>query len=226
MKKYDQSGSASSVVAIFLLVIALVAVAGFAYWAFTGRQDYKNNVDKKIAAAVTKAKADQSSHDNDIFAEQAKSPYRQYIGPAVYGSVAFHYPRTWSAYVDETSSTDPIKGYFHPNIVPSITGQNNQTTQFALKVELLGSDYSTVVGEYDSAIMQGDVKAIAYLPPQMKHVPGVQIGTKLDGMISQDVSGSMVIIKVRDKTLKIYTESPKYLGDFNNIVLNSLSFRP
>jgi hypothetical protein len=35
-----------------------------------------------------------------------------------------------------------------------------------------------------------------------------------------------VVIKVRDKTLKIYTESPQYLSDFNNIVLKSLSFAP
>jgi hypothetical protein len=36
----------------------------------------------------------------------------------------------------------------------------------------------------------------------------------------------MVIIKVRDKTLEIYSESADYQDDFNNIVLASLSFAP
>jgi hypothetical protein len=36
----------------------------------------------------------------------------------------------------------------------------------------------------------------------------------------------MVVIKVRDKTLKIYTESTDYMSDFNDIVLKNLTFSP
>jgi hypothetical protein len=36
----------------------------------------------------------------------------------------------------------------------------------------------------------------------------------------------MLVIKVRDKTLEISTESNDYLNDFNNIILASLTFVP
>jgi len=36
----------------------------------------------------------------------------------------------------------------------------------------------------------------------------------------------MLIIRVRDKTLKISTQSNDYLNDFNNIILSSLTFAP
>jgi len=60
----------------------------------------------------------------------------------------------------------------------------------------------------------------------MVGVTNVQPGTRLDGTLDQDTNGSMVIIKVRDKTLQIYTESNDYLGDFNDTILSSLNFAP
>jgi hypothetical protein len=77
-----------------------------------------------------------------------------------------------------------------------------------------------------SQITQGKLKAIAYVPPQMKGKADVQTGVRFDGQIEQNLTGSMVVIKVRDKTIKIYTESTKYLSDFNDTVLKSLTFSP
>lgn len=64
----------------------------------------------------------------------------------------------------------------------------------------------------------------------MKKVANVQPGIKLDGAIGQSQqgaqNGSMVIIKVRDKTLKIYTQSTSFSADFTKIILPSLTFVP
>jgi hypothetical protein len=64
----------------------------------------------------------------------------------------------------------------------------------------------------------------------MTKVPNVQPGTMLVGTVGQsqqgEQNGAMLIIKVRDKTLKIYTLSTSYLGDFNRIILPNLTFVP
>ncbi|HEU5004866.1 MAG TPA: hypothetical protein VFT49_02140 [Candidatus Saccharimonadales bacterium] len=214
---------------MFAIVFGLlfVAAAVFGYWAFSGRQDYKNNSDKKVADAVAAAEKSQAAQLQTQFTQQSKQPYKTYTGSATYGSINFNYPKNWSAYVDETGSGQPIEGYFYPNQVPGINGG----TAFALRVELVNTDYSSVISNFQGKVQQGQVRASAYTPPKMNGVANTQIGTRFDGAISQDSqgnnqNGSMVVLKVRDKTLQIYTESNDYLSDFNNTILASLSYKP
>jgi hypothetical protein len=210
---------------IAILSVLLLLAIGFGAWAFLQMQDYKNNSDKKATAAVAVAKKAQAAELQAQFEQQSKSPNKTFKGSATYGSVTFDYPKTWSAYVDSSNSSEPINAYFHPNEVPGV--QTN--TAYALRVELLSTDYSQVAKQFDSEIEQGDVTAKAYVPPKLKGVSNVQPGTMFSGQInSQDSSqkGTILIIKVRDKTLQVSTESNDYLNDFNNTVLPSLSFAP
>jgi hypothetical protein len=204
-----------------LLVISLV----FGGWAFKNMQDYKNNSNKKtttaVNSAVAAAKQAQKAQDD----QDNKSPNKVFQGSATYGSIRFDYPKTWSGYVDTTSSSEPINAYFHPDVVPGIQSK----TAFALRVELLSTDYSQVVQQLSSQIQQGTVTAKAYLPPKLNGVTNVQPGTLFSGQVnSQDNTqrGTLLAIKVRDKTLEISTQSNDYLSDFNNTVLSSLSFAP
>src|SRR3990167_10130003 len=112
MKKYNQSGGAALVLSDILLILALVAALGFGWWAFSQRQDYKNNFDKKVAEEVAKAQAAQKTQLEQEFAEKEKSPSKSFKGSETYGSVAFDYPKTWSAYVDQSGGNQPINGYF------------------------------------------------------------------------------------------------------------------
>lgn len=222
MSYKDQNGSVASFALIFVLALAFLGAAVFGGWAYTSRQDYKDNSDKKAAAAVEQAKKAQEQELQKVFDEQAKLPTKTYKGSITYGTVTFAYPKTWSAYVDETSSSEPINGYFHPNIVPGLQSK----TAYALRVELVNTDYSSVLRQHDSQVKDGTVKASAYVPPKMVGVTNVTPGTRLDGALDQDTNGSMVIIKVRDKTLQIYSESNDYLSDFGDTVLASLTFAP
>ena len=226
MKKYNQSGGVVFVLSDILLILALVAAIGFGWWAYQERQDYKNNFDKKAAEEVTKAQAAQKTQLEQEFAEREKSPNKTFKGSATYGSVTFNYPKTWSGYVEQGSNEKPINGYFFPNIVPAVNSSSVTPTAFALRVELVSSDYAQVIKELEPQVTLGKLKAAAYVPPKMKGVTNVQTGTRFDGELSQNISGSMVVIKVRDKTLKIYTQSPSFAGDFNNVVLKSLTFAP
>jgi hypothetical protein len=226
MHKQNQVGS-TSVVLCIVFGILFVAAAIFGGWAFMGRQDYKNNTQAKVNTAVSAAKKVQADQLKKQFDEEAKNPNKIYQGSPTYGSVSFAYPKTWSAYVDESGSAEPINGYFYPNIVPGI----QSGLAYALRVELINNAYPQVVAQFNSQVKTGKVRASAYIPPKMVGKANLQPGTRLDGAVSTSQNGrtqqgSMVVIQVRDKTLKISTQSPEYLNDFNNSVLANLTFVP
>jgi hypothetical protein len=223
--EYQSSGGGRQVVVIIILVLLLVASLGFGGWAYSKMQDYKKNSDQKSATAVIAANKQLTAKLQTQFDQQSKSPTKTFKGPQPYGSVTFDYPKTWSAYADTTNTSEPINAYFHPGEVPSTQSK----TAYALRVELLNSDYSQIVSQLNSSITQGTITSKAYLPPKLKGVTNVTPGVYLTGHVNpqdQTQSGYMVIIKVRDKTLEIYSESADYQDDFNNIVLASLSFAP
>ena len=43
-------------------------------------------------------------------------------------------------------------------------------------------------------------------------------GTRFEGQIDDEQTGSMIFIPLRDKTLTIWTESGDYTNDFNTII--------
>jgi hypothetical protein len=219
MKTRSQTGS---VVTELILIIALIAALAFGVWAFKGRQDFKKINDKSTATAVAAAQKATTDQLQKQFDEQSKSPNKTYVGSPTYGTLTFNYPKTWSAYVDESGSSEPINGYFQPNQVPGL--QSN--IPVALRVELLNTAYAQVVQQFNSPVSNGKLTASAYIPPKMKGVANIQPGTRLDGQIAQNQQGAIVIIKLRDKTLQIYTQSPDFMADFNNTVLASLTFTP
>jgi uncharacterized protein YpmB len=211
--------------AIIFAVLFVVSLI-FGLYAFSKEQDYKKNSDQKAAVAVVAAKKQQSTEDQAKFDELNKQPYKSFTGPALYGTVSFNYPKSWSAYIDN-GATEPINGYFSPGEVPGVQG----SSAYRLRVELTDSDYSQVVQQYTVQATDGSVRSVAYVPPKMKDMTNVQAGVKLTGTVSRggdgaDHQGEMVILKVRDKTLQIYTETTDGISDFESIVLPSLSFIP
>ncbi|MGH7157162.1 MAG: hypothetical protein ACREGG_03580, partial [Candidatus Saccharimonadales bacterium] len=221
---YNSSpGGSRRIIIVVILIILLVASLIFGGWAYSKMQDYKNNSDKKSAAAVSAAERQLTTQLQAQFDQQSKSPYKIFQGSPTYGSITFNYPKTWSAYVDTSDSNEPINGYFYPDTVPGIQSK----TAFALRVELVDQDYSQILQNFSSQITQGQVTAQAYVPPKLKNTANITAGTYLSGQINTDDQtqhGYMLIIKVRDKTLQIYTESADFLSDFNNTILASLTF--
>lgn len=207
--------------AIAVLSLGLFGALFFGFKFYGQSQLYKKDVDKIVATEVQKATAKQASKLNAEFEQKQKLPNKNYTAPATYGSISFSYPKTWSAYINDSNSSQPINGYFHPDYVPAAAA-----TAYALRIELLNSAYAQVLQQYDSQIKTGKLKAAAYIPPKMTGAANVQPGIKLDGALSTTQSGSMVILKIRDKTLKISTLSSNYLADFNNTILPTLSFTP
>jgi hypothetical protein len=192
-----------------------------AYYFYGQYQDYKNNVDQKVAVAVTKAKQQTSDEKDKAFAEKLKSPYTIYNGPEEFGSLRIQYPRTWSAYVDAPSgqTNRPINGYFAPNQVPSINDKNNS---FALRVYVVQQAYDTLLRPYQQKQQKGSVSIQPYQSPNIPNIVGVRI----DGEVQQDKQGAMIILPFRDKTLEMWTESKDYKNDFDTIILPNFSLVP
>lgn len=202
---------------LILVALVLVGMTGFGIWAYMERQDFKDNVDRKIAAAVEVAKKQNSSEKDNEFAQKEKEPLKEYKGPAAFGSVVVMYPKTWSAYVTEgTTGSNPIDGYFSPNFVPG-TATN---TAYALRLQVVNTAYEQEVKRFDSQIRSGKVVATPYIPAKVPTVTGM----RFDGEIGNNKVGSMVVLPMRDKTLKLWTESPNYVPDFNNFILPNYSF--
>lgn len=222
MNQRGQTGSVLTVVLLSVSFLFLALSIGFGAWAYKERGDYKDRSDQKSAQAVEKAEAEQRAKLQKEFAEQEKVPSKTYTGPNTYGSVQFAYPKTWSAYIDETGQgNEVVSGYLHPTVVPNL-----KDTAFALRITIVNTAYDQVVKSFDSDIKNGKIKATAYVPKLLEANKSVVPGLLLTGEVEDKKQGSMILVKVRDKTLKLWTESPDFVGDFNNIVLPSLTFIP
>lgn len=214
-----RSLSTGMIVSFVITLVLLLGSVGFGIWAFMSRQDYKLHTDQKIAVAVEKAENQVSLAKDAEFAEEAKNPYKEYVGPTTFGAISITYPKTWSSLVDETNKTTPVDGYFHPNFIPGI----DSGTAFALRLRVVSKPYSTLLATFSSAAKKGEVKISPYSAPK---VPSV-IGSRVDGKINDtSKDGSMILLPLRDKTIEISTWSSDFVKDFDSIVLANLTFEP
>lgn len=205
---------------LIISVLLLIGAIAFGYWAYGERQDYKNHADDKIADAVVIAKQQESSRKDKEFVEKEKQPYRTYTSPAVFGSVTIQFPKTWSAYVKDEGNSNPyIDGYFYPNVVHDA---DKNKAVFALRVELTNQSYDSTLREYEGRVKEGSVRVSAF---KAAKVPSV-VGSRLDGEVEPDAQGVMVILPLRDRTLKLWTNSTQYAGDFETHILPNFSFSP
>lgn len=218
MKHRSHNEAGSLLLPLVVVFVLLLGSLGFGAWAFIGRQDYKTNSDKKAAAVAKKAVVVESARKDAEFAEKEKSPSKTYAGPATYGSLKFDYPKTWSAYISETGKSPAVDGYFSPNFVPDLLSG----TLFALRIQIVNTEYVTVLKTFDSSVKTGKTSVSAYRAPKVQSA----LGSIIVGAIDNKREGTLVILPLRDKTIKIWTEGNDYVNDFNNTVLSSLTFIP
>lgn len=220
MKRLNQSGAVDSwLIAFIITLFVFFGAAGFGFWAYTGMQDYKLNVDTKVNAAVEKAVTTNTANKEKEFLEREKEPLRTYSGPATYGSLVVSYPKTWNAYVDESGkSAAALDGSLNPNFVPGI----NSGVSNALRFQVLNAKYADTIKQFDSAVKTGKVKIAPYSAPKAPSIVGIRV----DGEVITGKQGSMIILPLRDKTIKLWTEAPQFIPDFNTIILANFNFTP
>lgn len=222
MKTLTQRGAINVLLLpLILVVIFFLGAAGFGYWAFAEREDYKNNSDQKVAVAVGAAEKRTQAADAKVFAEKEKQPLRTYVGPSQFGAITIQYPKTWSAYIIEgnDSSNKPVETYFYPEFVPNISN-NDQT--YALRVELVSQSYDQVLNDFDNDAKSGKVTIAPYKLPKVPNI----VGSRIEGQLTNNKQGTMVILPLRNMTLKIWVDASSFAPDFNNIILPNITFTP
>jgi len=203
-------------IVIVLLAILFLSVVVFAGWAFSSRNDYKNNVDKKINTAVDKAVKASNAKKDAEFAQREKEPLKVYQGPAEFGTVKIKYPKTWSAFITQDAKNSiPVNAYLHPDFVPGL----QSGTAYALRLEIIQGDYDQQLKKFDSLSKAKKVKVTPFQS-------GSTTGARIDGEIDKGKKGSIVLLPLRDKTIKLTTESEIFVNDFNDIILKNLTFIP
>lgn len=216
MKKHSSLGL---IIALVLTVLLLLGAAGFGFWAYGERSKFKNDTDKIVAREVALAEQKVSTAKDAEFVEAEKRPTKAYKGPSTFGSIELEYPKTWSAFITESSQGNtPIDGYLHPDFVPGL----QSGTQFALRVEVIQKSYDSEMKQFESKVRSGKVTVT---PFRAELVPDV-LGARIEGEVNQGQKNIMVLFPIRDKTLKISTESETFYKDFNDIILKTLKFVP
>lgn len=209
MNRVSERGSAKTWLIISIVAITTtVALAGALVWALINYFDQKNNVDTKVSSAVAEARKDQADADEAKFLEREKDPNRQFVGPEDYGRVSFDYPKTWSVYVaEDASGGGAFEAYLNPVSVPPIAND----TQLALRVNIETGDYDREISSFSRAVNSGELTSSSIT------LDGVT-GTRLDGSFSDDIRGSAVIFRIRDKVVTIRTDAQTFRADFDKLI--------
>lgn len=220
--RLSESGVVSPLlVSTIILGIFLLCACGAFIWAYSGMTEWQKNGQAKIDRAVTQAKEMQTKQDNADFMQREKTPNRHYQGPAETGSVRFDYPKTWSGYV-AGSTNNSLSLYFFPIMIPAV---NPGVTPYALRVLVVPRDYSQVLLEFKSLVDKGMMKASPITIGAREGFAGYN-GMRFDGQLTPTINGSVVVFKVRDKTLKLYVDSKDFRKDFDETILRTLQFQP
>lgn len=208
LRPNERGAVSGSLIAIILVSLAAVLLAGLSVYLFLQYNEQKTDVDGKVAIAEADARREQQEADDTKFAQREKEPNREFVGPDDYGRLTFSYPKTWSVYVakDITQSTT-YEAYLNPVVVPPTGGKQ----QFALRVVIEDKDFDTVIASYDGRVKKGDLKS------SPTSANGVN-GTRFDGSFDENRRGAVVIYKLRDKTISVFTDADTFKPDFEELV--------
>jgi hypothetical protein len=210
------------VTTIIFAVLAVGLGVGFG-WAYVQMTEYKDKTDQKVAAAVAAAKTEQKQADKKQFDEDYKRPNNVFTSPANYGSVSFEYPKTWSVYIEKDGSTGgEYAAFLNPSSVPTV----KNTTPYALRVVVVNQRIDQVLKQYDGKIKQGQLSASPIRLTGAVDDPNITYGkgTRINGQFEKTINGSAVFFDIRGRTLKIFTDENRFVGDFDNTILKTLKY--
>jgi hypothetical protein len=217
-----------------------IAAAVFFVMVFNEYNHYKNDQAQIIQTAVDAAITDQTEQNAVNFAWAKKGTdleaefnikgvinplrYAHFVSPETFGTIEFNYPLTWSVYTknDMTKTTNDKRYdvYFDENIVTP----TSEGTSHALHVSVVAELYEKALQAFQKNIDEGSLKAVPYVVPG--HEGDDYTGVRLDGKLENGASGTLILLKTREKTMYIRSDLGDYLADFERIVLPSFQFIP
>ncbi|MBQ1373296.1 hypothetical protein IIY66_00625 [Candidatus Saccharibacteria bacterium] len=219
-----QKSASGLIKTIVIVILALVSVTfiGLFIWMFLQYNEVQEDVDYKISLAVAEAKDEQGEQDRIRYENDIKYPLRTFSGPADYGQLTFEYPKTWSVYVEsDAANGGDFLAYFNPGQVNTVS----KDTINALRVSILDDSYEDVVSKYQRAVDAKDSNLAVQAVTIGNEEKGIQVtANRYTGTIpNTDLSGYIVIFKIRDKTVIMQTDSVLFEADFDAL-LNTIVF--
>lgn len=213
--KRDTAGLVKTVALVIVSLIAVTFV-GLFIWMTVQYNDVSEDVGSQIDAAVATAVYEQAVKLEEDFAEREKEPYRTFTGPADYGQLSFKYPKTWSVYVAaDASKGGDYQAFFNPIEVETVS----KDTINALRLTIMNTAFESVAESYQRAMERQD----SGLSMNVITVAGVSANLYTGKIPETDLSGYIVIFKIRDKTAIMQTDSVLFWEDFEKI-LASVTF--
>ncbi|MBQ6414320.1 hypothetical protein IJI28_01725 [Candidatus Saccharibacteria bacterium] len=198
---------------IVIIIISLIAVTfiGLFIWMSSEYNYANNNLQEEVGKAVALAKDEQASKDEAEFLEREKYPYKTFSGPVDYGQLTFEYPKTWSVYIAAAATKGgDFNAYFNPIQVDAV----GKDTINALRVTIQDKSFENVTAQYQRELDRKDAKltmeAITVNEAPANRYTGTIPGT--------DLSGYIVIFKIRDKTVIMQTDSVLFKDDFDKLL--------
>lgn len=202
---------------IFLIIaIAAAIIFGWLYiQKYSEWETARKDVDSQIDAAVAMARAETTTKMEEEFAEREKYPYRNFAGPADYGSLGFEYPQTWSVYIDsDAREGGDFLAYLNPVEVEPVSRE----TINALRVSIIDESFDRVVSEYNDLVGRDD----GTLTLSTRNVGGTLANLYL-GELPDGIRGALVAFKLRDKTVMLQTDAELFIDEFYKI-LDTVTF--
>lgn len=216
-RRYEHGAINGAIFAIVALAVLVVVFGSFGIWSYMNYTDQRTDVDQRVDKATAAAVLKNSQDLEAKFEAREKEPMRQFSGPSDYGSLTFDYPKTWSAY----QATDISAGggvtyaaYLNPIVVPPVTNAIDTTKdaiKFAVRIKIEQKTYDQSVDSYQQLIKKGSLQSSVYSD-------GSHTGTKLVGNFSDNIYGTAVLIKMRDRTLTIRTDGDVFQNDYDALL--------
>ncbi|MBR3365685.1 hypothetical protein IKG48_01000 [Candidatus Saccharibacteria bacterium] len=199
---------------IVTIISGLVAITfiGLFIWMYNKWNDADTNVSGQIESAVAIARSEAIAETERTFEEREKQPYKIFSGPADLGSLNFEYPKTWSLYeAEDASKGGDYYAYLNPDKVLPVN-----ENPLALRVMILAEAYDSYIQNYQGKVEDGSM-TLTVSPV------GGSNANIYKGLLENDYQGIAAVLKIRDKTVVIQTDSLVFTDDFNTI-LNTVSY--
>lgn len=203
------------VIACLSAAAAIIAMVAF----FVKWQNLQRNGENDTLLAIEAGKLEQQQEDDLAFLEKDKEPWLEFSAvPDALGGLSFKYPKTWNAYV----SKDGLDGgdfvsYFRPSeVLPT----EDERSRFALRVSVVSKYYDDVVEEYNKKVSKYNEDDSASTKLESSGSVQTFNGTSMrfDGTIEDNLNGSVVLIKINDRTAIVQTDSEVYREDYDKVV--------
>ena len=200
-----------------LVVLMFVAAAGFVglfIWQNTEWEKANTDLENRKEEAREIARAEQEELDSVYYKKRAADAYDTFTAPDNYGQVSFRYLKTWSVYVaNDANKGGNFEAYLNPGKVEAV----GVATINALRVMIWDQPWDTVIKKYDNLVTTGKLDMLK-----------IQVGggdaNRYDGEFSKDIKGTMVLIKIRDKTVELRTDSVEFRPEFE-VMLDTITYK-